>query len=192
MWCIVPRLSSDLESFRAKLFDAEGRSCGEVHIDEGTVDISLEALLSSEQCGIADGFAIQFDPELRFEHACSTFDSDTQRTFSPLWKAYYAYRNGLIMYHSAAGLMFWPLLLLVLPKWVLASRRYGEQRSIYLRLLRLAVWHGIRGHTDTEHHQILALAREDDKPTNWAPILDSNYSKLSYDGALATTRQSPK
>lgn len=110
------------------------------------------------------GFAIQFEPDLRFEHDCSTFESDARRVFSPLWKVYYAYRNGLIMYHSAAGLLFWPLLLLLVPKWLLATGRYGEERSTYLRLLAMAVWHGLRGRTGMEHSQLLALTGEGGKP----------------------------
>lgn len=139
-----------------------------------------------------NGFAIQFEPELRFEHACSTFASDAQRVFNPLWKVYYAYRNGLIMYRNAAGLMFWPLLLLVLPKWLLATRRYGEKRAIYLQMLRLAVWHGIRGRTDTDHDEILALARKRPQIGKIDTNLGSSCLELSCDAAQAATLPNPK
>lgn len=139
-----------------------------------------------------NGFTIQFEPELRFEHACSTFASDAQRVFSPLWKVYYAYRNGLIMYRNAAGLMFWPLLLLVVPKWLLATRRYGKQRAIYLRLLGLAVWHGVRGCTDTNHGEILALAQRRSQTGRIDTKLGSNCLELSCDAAQAASLQYPK
>lgn len=106
------------------------------------------------------GLKIVFDPGVRFEHDCSTFQDDRKREFRPLWKVYYTYRNGLIMYHTAAGPLFWPLLLLLLPKWRLAARRYGADRDTYLRLMRAAVRDGVRGRALRPHAEVLALAGE--------------------------------
>ena len=106
-----------------------------------------------------EGFQIQFDPRIRFEHDCSTFENDRRRVFRPIWKVYYAYRNGLLMYHQAAGLMFWPLLLLVVPKWWLAGRRYGDERAVYSRLMRRAVRDAVLRRTELAHDEVLALAR---------------------------------
>lgn len=105
------------------------------------------------------GETILFDPAIRFEHDCSTFQNDQHRVFRPLWKVYYAYRNGLMMYRAAAGLLFWPLLLLVVLKWSLTAGRYGAERSTYRRLLRHAVWDGLRGNTDRSHAQVMDLAK---------------------------------
>jgi len=107
------------------------------------------------------GETILFDPALRFEHDCSTFQNDQQRVFSPLWKVYYAYRNGLMMYRAAAGgLLFWPLLLLVAVKWRLTARRYGAQQAAYLRLWRHALRDGVRRDTNRSHAGVMALAEE--------------------------------
>lgn len=106
------------------------------------------------------GFTMRFDPAVRFEHNCTTFANDQKRVFSPLWKVYYTYRNGLIMYHIAAGILFWPLLFLLVPKWVLASNRYGDQRKTYLRLTRRAVVDGLMGRKTLSHQEVLALAGE--------------------------------
>jgi len=35
----------------------------------------------------------------------------------------------------------------VLPKWLLKTRAHAGQRGLFLRLLGLAVWDGLRGHT---------------------------------------------
>jgi len=104
------------------------------------------------------GLKMAFDPSVRFEHDCSTFQDDRKRAFRPLWKAYYSYRNGLIMYHQAAGLLFWPLLLLLVPKWWLAGRRYGADRATYLRLLRCAVQDAVRNRVTRSHKEVLALS----------------------------------
>lgn len=106
------------------------------------------------------GEKILFDPALRFEHDCSTFQNDQHRVFHPLWKVYYAYRNGLMMYRAAAGILFWPLMLLVVVKWRLTAGRYGAARSAYLRLWRYAVWEGLRQDTSRSHAQIVALAEQ--------------------------------
>ena len=104
------------------------------------------------------GLKMIFDPSVRFEHDCSTFQDDQKREFRPLWKAYYSYRNGLIMYHQAAGLLFWPLLALLVPKWWLAGGRYGADRATYLRLLRCAVWDAVRNRVTRSHKEVLALS----------------------------------
>lgn len=108
------------------------------------------------------GERILFDPALRFEHDCSTFQNDHHRVFHPLWKVYYAYRNGLMMYRAAAGLLFWPLLVVVVLKWSLTARRYGAERQSYRRLLRHAVWDALRGDTRRTHAQVMALAQAKD------------------------------
>lgn len=105
------------------------------------------------------GLKIVFDPDLRFEHDCSTFENDQHRVFRPLWKVYYTYRNGLLMYRAAAGPLFWPLLLLLVPKWWLAAGRYGEDRATYLRLMRCAVTDAVLKRVRRSHDEVMALAR---------------------------------
>jgi GT2 family glycosyltransferase len=95
------------------------------------------------------GFCLQFDPRIRFEHDCTTFKG-TARIYRPLWKAYYTYRNGLILYRKASGWMFWPLLLVVVPKWIWNGRLYGANRRKYYRLLACAVVDGVRGEKKRE------------------------------------------
>jgi GT2 family glycosyltransferase len=104
------------------------------------------------------GIAILFDPRVRFEHDCTTFANDRRRAHKPLWKAYYNYRNGLIMYRAAAGWLFWPLLLLVVPKWALLGRNHAGQRRVFYRLLRAAVWDGLRGDLSRGHEAVVRLA----------------------------------
>ena len=101
------------------------------------------------------GQRLAFAPGIRFEHDFKTFAAES-RAFSPLWKTYYHHRNLLFVYHSAAGLMFWPALLLVVPKWLLKARYYGKDRGLYLRLLRLALWDAMRGKLNRSHAQVVA------------------------------------
>lgn len=106
----------------------------------------------------ARGFTLLFDPAIRFEHDCSTFADDYRRRFAPLWKVYYTYRNGLLMYRRAAGPLFWPLLPLLWVKWHRAAARYGPERATYLRLMRRALRDALARRLETPHAAILALA----------------------------------
>lgn len=103
------------------------------------------------------GGRIAFDPGLRFEHDFSTMNAEDRR-FRPLWKSYYHYRNLLIVYRKAAGWLFFPALVAVLPKWLLKTRNHGGERGAFLRLLRRAVRDGLARRVDVDHAEILALA----------------------------------
>lgn len=107
------------------------------------------------------GGRIGFFPAVRFEHDCSTFDGGDLR-FRPLWKVYYYHRNLLFLYRMAAGWMFWPLLLVVLPKWLLKLRHHGGDCRRFLQLLGRAVLDGILRRTDISHEAVKAMAKEPD------------------------------
>jgi len=94
------------------------------------------------------GLRLWFAPDIRFSHDCSTFaphPTGAARVYRPLWKVYYNYRNGLILYRQTAGLFFWPALLVVLPKWALSGRHYGADRRAFYGLLGRAIRDGVRG-----------------------------------------------
>jgi len=92
------------------------------------------------------GLVIQFAPDIRFQHDCSTF-AGRPRIYRPLWKVYYNYRNGLILYHQTAGALFWLVLLVVVSKWIWNGRLYGKDSRAYYRLLARAVRDGASGTT---------------------------------------------
>ncbi|WP_023851544.1 glycosyltransferase [Ponticoccus alexandrii] len=102
------------------------------------------------------GGRIGFLPSVRFEHDCSTLSDDGR--FRPLWKVYYYHRNLLILYRLAAGWIFWPLLLVVLPKWLWKGRAHGGQRRAFYRLLGRAIRDGLLGTRGVPHREILKLA----------------------------------
>ena len=84
----------------------------------------------------------RFLPTVRFIHDCSTFQR-ARRGYHPLWKAYFTYRNGLLIYRIAAGAWFYPVALLKALLWLAAVRHYRNKR-LYLRLWWQAVRDGIR------------------------------------------------
>ncbi len=88
------------------------------------------------------GGAIRFEPSVRFEHDCSTFLTDSHR-FTPLWKVYYYHRNLLLLYRQAAGWLFWPALLIVLPKWLAKVRHHTGVRRQFLGLMLRAIRDGL-------------------------------------------------
>ena len=84
----------------------------------------------------------RFLPTVRFIHDCSTFQT-ARRGYHPLWKAYFTYRNGLLIYRMAAGVWFYPVALLKALLWLAAVRHYRNKR-LYLRLWWQVVRDGIR------------------------------------------------
>ena len=84
----------------------------------------------------------RFLPTVRFIHDCSTFQT-ARRGYHPLWKAYFTYRNGLLIYRMAAGVWFYPVALLKALLWLAAVRHYRNKRR-YLHLWWQAVRDGIR------------------------------------------------
>ena len=114
------------------------------------------------------GGRIGFEPGIRFEHDLTSFAGSEGQVavqrgrLAPLWKIYYYHRNLLFLYRMAAGLMFWPALLVILPKWVMKARHYGADTPVFLRLLRRAIRDGILGRTSMSHAQVLDLAKPRD------------------------------
>ncbi|NRB19381.1 MAG: glycosyltransferase [Rhodobacteraceae bacterium] len=105
------------------------------------------------------GGRIGFEPGVRFEHDLSTFAGQRGR-FLPLWKAYYYHRNLLLLYRMAAGWLFWPVLLVVLPKWILKVRHHRGERRAFLRLTWRAIGDGLGRRLGRSHGNVLALADE--------------------------------
>lgn len=105
----------------------------------------------------AKGNRIGFVPALRFEHDFKSLEGPVQR-FRPLWKAYYNHRNLLLVYRRAAGVLFWPALALILPKWWRKARHYGPERATFERLIRLAIRDGLRCDLSRPHAEVVALA----------------------------------
>lgn len=104
------------------------------------------------------GGCICFHPAIRFEHDFTTITAAGQR-FAPLWKSYYHHRNLLIVYRRSAGWLFWPALVVILPKWLWKVRHHRGERRAYLRLLGRAVADGLGGRLDATLAEIEVAAR---------------------------------
>ena len=111
------------------------------------------------------GGRIGFEPTVRFEHDLSTFvakdgGAEAQRgRFIPLWKVYYYHRNLLMLYRLAAGWLFWPVLLVIVPKWLSKMRLHRGERRAFLRLITRAIWDGLRQRRRVDHASVLDLAK---------------------------------
>ncbi len=108
------------------------------------------------------GGRIGFEPAVRFEHDLTSFQGKDAGAgavqngrLTPLWKVYYYHRNLMLLYRMAAGVLFWPALMVVLPKWLLKSRHYGADRAVFLRLLRRAIWDGLLRRPGLTHAEVL-------------------------------------
>lgn len=106
------------------------------------------------------GFSGVFLPQIRFRHACKTF-SGAGGGFYPVWKAYFYHRNLMILYRQAAGIWFWAVLLVILPKWILKARRQVGNRGAYLTLLALAIWDGLLHNLSRDPARLIARYQRD-------------------------------
>ena len=110
------------------------------------------------------GGGIAFLPQVAFEHDFTTFGGSGAakgQRFRPLWKIYYHHRNLLLLYRMAAGWLFWPALLIVLPKWYSKVRHHDGARRQFLRLMTRAVVDGLFNRLDVTHAQVLHMAGPD-------------------------------
>lgn len=104
------------------------------------------------------GFRLAFDPSVRFAHDSTTFTS-ADRRIRPLWKVYYYHRNLLILYRLATGIFFWPVMLVILPRWLGRLRHHSGERRAFLRLLGAAIRDGVMRRTDVTHDSVVRRAR---------------------------------
>lgn len=104
------------------------------------------------------GAQILFDPAIRFEHDFTTLTDGEQR-FRPLWKAYYHYRNLLMVYRLASGRWFGAVLPFMALKWFIKTRNYPGERALYASLVGRAIRDGLRGRTQVAHARVLEWAQ---------------------------------
>lgn len=106
------------------------------------------------------GFPNAFEPRVRFEHDCGTALHGA--AMRPYWKTYYHHRNMFMVYRMAVGpLLFWPLFLLLMPRWLSKGRELDRpDRQVYRSLIRLAVGDALMGRLDRRHAEILTRAQD--------------------------------
>ena len=107
------------------------------------------------------GGRLHFAPQVAFEHDFTTFSGSgaaAGKRFSPLWKVYYHHRNLLLLYRLSAGWLFWPCLLVVLPKWLSKTRYHSGERRAFLRLMSHAIVDGLLRRLSKTHPQVMRLA----------------------------------
>jgi GT2 family glycosyltransferase len=103
------------------------------------------------------GGRIGFQPIVQFEHDCTTFDEGSPRhprRFTALWKVYFYHRNLLMLYHRAAGRLFWLALPVELCGWLWQLRAHAGERRAFLALFWLALKDGLRGQTGRSREEI--------------------------------------
>jgi len=64
-----------------------------------------------------------------------------------------------MLYRLATGAFFWPVLLVILPRWLGRMRHHAGERRAFLRLLLAAIRDGLARRTDVTHASIVKRAR---------------------------------
>lgn len=102
------------------------------------------------------GFQLVLDPSLKFLHDCGTFPTG-RRVYDPLWKSYYAHRNGLWIVGQTAGWLKVPASLGLCAVWVWRALFYRNRRD-YLTLLWWAIKDAANRNKSRPHKDILRRA----------------------------------
>jgi len=111
------------------------------------------------------GYALLFAPEVRFVHDCAV-NFEQRRMFEPLWKAYYAFRNGMIFYRELSGFYFYPVMMpLLLLSWLGSARHYADRR-LFWRVARAAISDGFRRDLSRPHREVLYLGSSENFDKN--------------------------
>ncbi|MDD9897465.1 MAG: glycosyltransferase [Candidatus Melainabacteria bacterium] len=79
------------------------------------------------------GYRNAYHSDLVFYHDSATFVDNYD---DQIWKKYYAYRNSLLFYRTAAGLVFPLVFLMKLAKWLFDTRLYKKKKEYLGTLVR--------------------------------------------------------
>jgi len=92
------------------------------------------------------GFRINFDPKLRFIHDCETLSYGRHKIYKPLWKAYFTYRNSLILYRNLYSKFFPAIFTAKFLLWCKNGLFYSQKKK-YFKLLFDSIIDGLRADT---------------------------------------------
>jgi rhamnopyranosyl-N-acetylglucosaminyl-diphospho-decaprenol beta-1,3/1,4-galactofuranosyltransferase len=101
------------------------------------------------------GYLLLFVSDIVFYHDCETIDKN-KKIYTPLWKAYYTYRNGLLMYRAISGVLYPLIALMKIMLWLSYLPCYVEKRR-YLSLVFYAVKDGLFNDLSRSHRYILQI-----------------------------------
>ena len=107
----------------------------------------------------AKGYSLLFVSDITFYHDCETIDQ-AKKVYTPLWKAYYTYRNGLLMYRKISGVLFPFVALMKVILWVSYLPNYGDKRR-YLSVIFYAVKDGLFKNLTRSHWEVLQICGHD-------------------------------
>ncbi|MDW8373562.1 MAG: glycosyltransferase [Planctomycetota bacterium] len=93
-----------------------------------------------------------FAPRLRFIHHCQTLVGDSK--YTPLWKAFYTFRNGIELYRTLSGPLFPVVCLWKALRWFAVAHRYRHPLR-YCHLVWCAVVDGVRRDFLRPHEKVL-------------------------------------
>jgi rhamnopyranosyl-N-acetylglucosaminyl-diphospho-decaprenol beta-1,3/1,4-galactofuranosyltransferase len=106
-----------------------------------------------------NGYSLLFVPDIVFYHDCETIDQG-KKVYTPLWKAYYTYRNGLLMYKRMSGVLYPLIALMKVILWLSYLPYYGKRRR-YLSVVFYAVKDGLFKDLSRTHRDILQICGND-------------------------------
>lgn len=102
------------------------------------------------------GYKHLFIPSVKFIHDSVTLVQQ-KPIYSPLWRAYYTYRNGFEMYRYTAGIFFYPIALLKTFLWW-RKAKYYENPKLYKKVMWIAIRDGFARKFDRLHANVVSVS----------------------------------
>jgi len=99
------------------------------------------------------GFSIEFDPNIKFIHFNTTLVKE-KKVYHPLWKAYYTYRNNIVIYRQLSHKFFPIVLFIKILDWLFKIRYYSDKWK-YVKLIATAIKSGYNLKCKEQHEKII-------------------------------------
>lgn len=102
-------------------------------------------------------YNIYFDPKLVFLHDCESLNNKgNTKLYTALWRVYFTYRNGLIIYKKMSGALFPLVLVYKIAIWILLCKNYNEKLK-YIKLTVYAIYDGLKSNRTRTLEDIMKL-----------------------------------
>ncbi len=111
------------------------------------------------------GYKHLFIPQLKFIHDTKTLETADEGVYSPLWKVYYIFRNGIELYRHMNRLSVYPYAVAKYLQLFSQIKKYPSNlQEPYRKLIKMALFDGLKRDFSKSFNQITIYSKNKDLP----------------------------
>ena len=111
------------------------------------------------------GYKHLFIPQLKFIHDTETLENTDEGVYSPLWKVYYIFRNGIELYRHMNRLSVYPYAVAKYLQLFSQIKKYPSNlQDPYRKLIKMALFDGLKRDFSKSFNQITTYSKNKDLP----------------------------